>query len=189
MPKASQQSPSHSGSPTERGRNKPKGVVPKFSTESKTCSTITTIKRLTTIGQPWRRWSRCRLGLADCSFIGAWPPAAAASDTGPAAAALDGALPAGVEGLALVGGQPRREAPVGAPVTGDVRGVPPEADGEACQVGSAERGSLQDGGAHHVAAEDVRLELQEQVVRGRAAVHPQLGERDAGLVLDGGDDV
>jgi FMN reductase len=56
----------------------------------------------------------------------------------------------------------------------------PEPGGEPCGVGSAGRGDLGDGGCCHCRAEDVGLELHQQVVSGHASVDSQLpGLRDS----------
>ena len=66
------------------------------------------------------------------------------------------------------------EAAVDAPVRADLGRVLPEADGEAGEVRGAEGRRLEDLGPHDGDAEEVRLELHEEVVRGGAAVDAQL---------------
>ena len=81
-------------------------------------------------------------------------------------------------------GHGRLEAPVDAPLAATISsGAAPEADREAGEVGRAERRRLGDRGPDDGHAEQVGLELHEQVVGGRAAVDAQLGERDARVAL------
>ena len=53
------------------------------------------------------------------------------------------------------------------------------ADGETGCVGGAERGRLGHGGPHDRQPQHVGLDLEQQLVRGHAAVDAQLGQRDA----------
>src|SRR5664280_2490061 len=68
-------------------------------------------------------------------------------------------------------------------------GVPPIADGEAGEIRGAEGGRLEDLGPDDGHAEEIGLELHEELVRGGAAVDAQLGQRDAGVLLHGVEDV
>ena len=61
--------------------------------------------------------------------------------------------------------------------------VRPVSHGEAREEGGAERRRLDAGGTLHGHADDVALELHQEIVRGGAAVHAQGGEPDSGVLL------
>ena len=69
------------------------------------------------------------------------------------------------------------KAPVDLPLQRDFLLVLPEADGEPGEIGGAERGGFRDARPHHRHAEEVGLELHQQIVGARAAVHAQFLER------------
>ena len=56
-------------------------------------------------------------------------------------------------------------------------------DREAGEVGGAQRGRLEHLRAHDGHAQDVRLELHEEIVGGGAAVDAKLGKRDSRITL------
>ena len=84
---------------------------------------------------------------------------------------------------ALVGAHARLEPAIDLPRLGELRGRFPEADRQAGQERGAEGGGLDDLGPDDRHAEDVGLELHQQVVGRGAAVHAQLAEGDARVCL------
>ena len=95
--------------------------------------------------------------------------------------ARDGCGPAGAKRRAVArhrGLEPAVEPPLRA-----ISSTSPEADGEPGEVRRAEGGGLRDRGPHDRHAEQVGLELHQQVVGRGAAVDAQLVEGDAGVAL------
>src|SRR5579863_10283636 len=97
------------------------------------------------------------------------PSATGAADTVPAllrpvARASDGALPAGVELLALGLAHRGAEFVVQRPLARELRLTAPEAGGKPRQIRGAQRGRLRDLRALHRHAQDISLELHQQVV-------------------------
>src|SRR5919198_626708 len=102
----------------------------------------------------------------------------------PAAGAFDGLPPVGVAGLALVLRPLRLEGAVDLPVLAHLVQGRPVADGQPGQVGGAQRGGLLHLRPDDGDAEDVGLQLHEEVVLDAAAVHPQVGQGLAGVLGD-----
>ncbi len=93
------------------------------------------------------------------------------------------------EGLFAAGGVPLRlESALAAPEGLDFGDVGPVANREASQVGCAESRCLNVGGAHDGAAENVGLELHEEVIRSRGAIDAEFGEAVAGVGFHGFDE-
>ena len=67
----------------------------------------------------------------------------------------------------------------------DILGALPVAHGKPRQIGSAQGGGLDAAGAHNLAVQNVALELHEEIVCAGAAVHLQVGDADAGVLLHG----
>ena len=67
----------------------------------------------------------------------------------------------------------------------DILGAFPVAHGQTGQIGRAQGGGLDAAGAYHLAAQNVALELHQKVVGAGAAVHLQIGDADAGVLLHG----
>src|SRR6267142_1878963 len=78
---------------------------------------------------------------------------------------------------------PRFEAPLELPVRRDLLARFPQVDGQAGEIGGAERRGLEHLWPHYRDAEQVGLELHQQVVRGSPAVDAQLGELLARIFL------
>src|SRR5690606_19736153 len=122
----------------------------------------------------WTPRSRARAGLRRARARG---PQAPVETSGPG----DGLVPAGqvgVHGRAVRG---RREPPRLAPGGGDLVLALPHAGRQAGQARGAEGRGLDDLGPRDGHAEDVALELHEQVVGRRAAVDLEHGERAPGV--------
>ncbi len=86
-------------------------------------------------------------------------------------------------------GHARFEAPVERPQRRQLAFGLPEAGAEAGERGRAERRRFRVRRAQHGNAEQVRLELQQQVVARRAAVDAQLRQRMAGVLAHGVDEI
>ena len=63
----------------------------------------------------------------------------------------------------------------------DFRAIPPVADCQPGQVGRSQRRRLPHLWPYDRDAEEVGLELHQQIVGGSAAIHPQFGQRGAGI--------
>src|SRR6266704_822052 len=81
------------------------------------------------------------------------------------------------------------EAPIFAPGLENFLFVPPYAGAQAGQEGGAERRGLDDGRARDGHAQDVRLQLHEEIVGGRAAVDLEHGELAPAVLLHRRQDV
>src|SRR5215472_1242348 len=117
------------------------------------------------------------------SFFIAWPPPVGCSLLLPVPRPLDRLLPLGLPDLPLFvapAGLPRA---VDLPVLAQLVEAVPEADGQAGRVRGAECGRLADRGPHHRRAQDVGLELHQEVVLDHAAVDLQRLDLDAGILL------
>ena len=68
---------------------------------------------------------------------------------------------------------------------GDLVGAAPEVDGEAGEIGRAERGCLKHCGTADRDLQQVGLELHEQVVRGSTAIHAKFMERRLRVFIHG----
>src|SRR5689334_792649 len=115
---------------------------------------------------------RARVCLSTCSLL-------------PFQAALHRLAPARHARLRFAAIHVRLEALLRLPVRGELFARLPEIDGKAGEVGRPERSRLQHLGAHDGHAQDVGLELHEQIVGGSAAVDAQLREALAGVLLHG----
>src|SRR5512138_1463231 len=99
--------------------------------------------------------------------------------------ALERLPPAGEMGLALLRPHLRLEALADLPRAADLLAILPHSDGEAGEEGGAERRRLDEPRPLDGDAEQVRLELHEQIVLAGAAVDPERGDRPVGLCPDG----
>ena len=77
----------------------------------------------------------------------------------------------------LVAGHRRFEHALHLPVAGHLGGASVHPASEAGEIGGAQRGGFGDPGTHHRNAQQVGLELHQQVVGAGAAIDPQLGDR------------
>ena len=66
-------------------------------------------------------------------------------------------------------------------MSGDVAFVFPDTHGQACKIRRSKGGCLRDGGADDTGAEQVALQLHQEIIFTGAAVHPQLPERQRGV--------
>src|SRR6266542_3370551 len=103
----------------------------------------------------------------------------------PVERAGDGLLPLLVLPIDLGLVHPGAPVLVLAPVGPEVVDLLPEPDGQARRVGRAERGGLCHGRPDHRHAEDIGLELHQEVVVDHPAVDLQLLQRDAGVRVHG----
>jgi hypothetical protein len=92
------------------------------------------------------------------------------------------------------GGRHRRQVAAGADIVGpahqlELAGVPPEPDAESGQESHTGPGGLNEDGAVHRDPEQVGLELHQEVVGGRPAVHAQLADSRVCVRLHGVHDV
>src|SRR5262245_14687533 len=90
-----------------------------------------------------------------------------------------GFLPSFVQAFAFALSHLWLEAFFFPPLRGDLLFALPEIDGQAGQVSGAERGRFSDHGTHDRDAQNVGLELAEEIVAGRAAVDSKLFSLDA----------
>ena len=102
---------------------------------------------------------------------------------GPAGGALHRFAPTGQQLCAGLLLHLRLVKAVQGPLGADILQVLPDAGGQARQIGRSQGGGLPNHGAADGAAHNVRLELHQEVVGGGAAVHPQLPELFAGVLL------
>ena len=100
-------------------------------------------------------------------------------DARPAPTALDGCAPADQQVLALRVVHARLETTVELPHAGELVERGPHAGAESRQERGAQHRGLRDAWPDDRDAQHVRLEAAQQIVRGRTAVDPQLGELDA----------
>lgn len=70
------------------------------------------------------------------------------------------------------------ERPISHPVCFERVGIAPQANGQAREVGGAQRGGLGHGWADDGQLQDVRLHLHEQVVAARPAIDAELVNED-----------
>src|SRR5436189_5744581 len=77
----------------------------------------------------------------------------------------------------------RLEALLRLPMRGELFARLPQIDREPSEIGGAERGGFQHLGPHHRYAEEIRLELHQEVVRRGAAIYAQLGQALASILL------
>src|SRR5580658_2226249 len=91
----------------------------------------------------------------------------------PAFGALHGIFPLCAAPIALFGFHERGEALVAATPGAKIVGTGPESGGEAGEISRAQRGGLRDLRADDGDAEDIGLELHEQIVDGGAAIDAQ----------------
>src|SRR5688572_12184119 len=102
---------------------------------------------------------------------------------GPVPCAVDGFAPARHQRLCCRAIDARLEAALGLPVLGKGFARFPQVHREAGKVGGAKGRRLENSRPHHRRAEQIGLELHEQVVRRGAAIHAQLRELLAGVLL------
>src|SRR5258706_10902282 len=119
-------------------------------------------------------------------FLNVEPPAGAACRpqsrfARPFARAFDGAFPRIEPFSRRRAGERRLENAIARPERGDLGFILPESDREPREVRCAERRGLRDARPHHRNAQQVRLDLHEEVVGGRPTADAQPGERDAGV--------
>src|SRR5688572_10782500 len=129
-----------------------------------------------------------------------WPPTIACGvscahvyhddekSAGPATRTLDRPMPAGAPGGHLVTREPGFEALVEPPEGRQLFLRLPEARAEARECRGAEGRGLGVHRAQHGHAEQIRLELQQQVVACRAAIDSQLRQRLGAIQLHGFDE-
>ena len=89
--------------------------------------------------------------------------------------------PAGLERRPARRGHRRLETAVQLPLCRQCIGVFPESHRQPGQIGGTQCGRFVDLRPHHRHSQHIRLELHQQVVLRRAAIHPQFGDRDAGV--------
>ena len=92
----------------------------------------------------------------------------------PLGSAFNGTLPGGVAGGALVGGNGGFESAVFLPGALNFFGRLPDSGAETGQEGRAEGGRLHVDGTNDGDAEEIGLDLHEEIVGGGATVDPQL---------------
>src|ERR1700730_6551114 len=101
----------------------------------------------------------------------------------PIARPLDGLLPLLPAGRPLLVAPFRLPGAVDLPVAPQLVQARPEADGQAGRVRGAECCGLADRGTHHGRAEDVRLQLHQEIILDHAAVDLERLDVDAGIGL------
>src|SRR3954462_13183486 len=97
----------------------------------------------------------------------------------PVKAARDCLLPAAVGGVASIGTPLRLPLAFDGPLLAQGVGVAPDATGQAGGVGRSQGRGLSDDWPDYWHAENVRLQLHQQVVDRRAPVHLEYRQRDA----------
>src|SRR3546814_1208616 len=102
---------------------------------------------------------------------------------GPVARTVDRLLPAAIERFALFTSARRFEHPLDAALAAQLVEVAPETGRQSGQVGRAERRGFLHLRAFNLSTEHIGLELHEEVVGYRAAVHAQGAQALAGVLL------
>src|SRR5581483_7947693 len=103
--------------------------------------------------------------------------------------AFHGALPAGVEAVALILAHLWLEGAVDSPVFRDLLRAVPETYGDTCEVGGTEGGGFGNLRTLDGHAQNVSLELHEQVIDDRAAIDAQSLKTDATVGCHGFEDL
>src|SRR5262245_5757806 len=103
----------------------------------------------------------------------------------PTLRAFERVLPARAQLADSCGRHRRLEAAIGSPLTCGCIAALPEPDGQSGKVRRTQRGRLGNLRADDRRTDQVRLELHQEIVPRRAAVHTQLGQPDAGVRLHG----